>query len=376
MRIVTQAELNKTLLDRVDANGGSLEDLRGALALGADPNAVERSGASPIHLAMQIDKARALLEAGANPNALWKGPRSSALPLELALHQTDPDRARLLLEYGADILLVGARPSSDFTPLMLAAFIGDLALVKARGREDDPNALDSSGRGALMFALAGGAPVAVIRELLNLGADPLNAKHSRYGVGVRSGAAFHEQNPLHLAANRAERAPHFAAQLRACAQELSVAQAKILLMSACCSGPEAIAALVESCPEKLPLNAAGYADYDLSPVELAIRIPNAKALRALLGAGFDPNEANPKGLTGLELAASRGEEECCLALLAAGATITQEAIDLGASLKWQGRGERIRAMLSSARAALIERDELAAASARPTLGVKSAKCRI
>ena len=82
-----------------------------SVRLGADPNARSRSGSSPLCEAVLTGKiriARALLVAGADPNAPDQATDSSLRPLRIALIAGDLDMVRLLLEYGADRSLTDA----------------------------------------------------------------------------------------------------------------------------------------------------------------------------------------------------------------------------------------------------------------------------
>jgi ankyrin repeat protein len=78
------------------------------LQRGADESAVARNAmrVEPLHsaaAARQIDVARLLLAAGADPNARQEG---GFVPLHAAAQNGDEELARLLLEYGADRTLV------------------------------------------------------------------------------------------------------------------------------------------------------------------------------------------------------------------------------------------------------------------------------
>lgn len=77
---------------------------------GADPNARTKDGDPALSKAVDAEKARVLIEAGANPTA--KGP-SGYQPVHQAALYGDPDKLRLLLAYGADpnaVSDVGERP--------------------------------------------------------------------------------------------------------------------------------------------------------------------------------------------------------------------------------------------------------------------------
>jgi ankyrin repeat protein len=122
---------------------------------GADPNATNEYGVTPLALACtngsapMVEKLLAaganpsetalmtcswtgnaetiklLLDRGANPNAKETGRGQTALMW--ALDQKHPDAARALIEHGAD---VNAHSKNDFTPLLFAAKQGDLEAVR------------------------------------------------------------------------------------------------------------------------------------------------------------------------------------------------------------------------------------------------------
>ncbi len=135
------------------AAGGSLDIARMLLAAGADPNAVDGDGQTPLHWAcatQQLDLARALLEHGGRPSVSVRS-AAGLTPLLIAVSATatrsvpvsfykgvvvfasqsafpPPDLAQLLLDAGAD---TSARmPKSGNTALHVAAERGDAAMVR------------------------------------------------------------------------------------------------------------------------------------------------------------------------------------------------------------------------------------------------------
>lgn len=140
----------------------------------ASPEAVkgqDAGGSSALHHAAgfgPMANLELLIDKGADVNA--KNRRGST-PLHWAIH--DEDKVRLLLARGAD---VNARQVQGRTPLYLAAMLGDsvpiLRLLLAKGA--DPNLAAINGQTPLMMAAARGN-VEAIRLLIERGAK-VNAK--------------------------------------------------------------------------------------------------------------------------------------------------------------------------------------------------------
>lgn len=180
------------------------------LRAGADPNAVNDLGVTPLWLACSngnVSVATALLEAGADPNLALP---SGETPLMTAARTGHPAIVRALLDRGADVretervlgqsalmwavaerheavvrLLLdrGANPSqrstSGFSPLLFAARVGDIAIgtqLLAAGATANETAND--GTSALLVATVRGQ-VAFATFLLDRGADP-NAQGAGY----------------------------------------------------------------------------------------------------------------------------------------------------------------------------------------------------
>ena len=90
-----------TELHRLVENG-SLDDLRRAVAAGADVNAPGHCGTTPLMVAIHVqdlDKLKLLLEAGADPELTDD---FNATALRVAVYDDFPDAVRLLLELGVD----------------------------------------------------------------------------------------------------------------------------------------------------------------------------------------------------------------------------------------------------------------------------------
>jgi ankyrin repeat protein len=108
---------------------GHLDILRALLAAGADVSAATKAhkvdgggGSQALHYALkrrQVDAARLLLDAGADPNAVGN---SASVPLTCALEQMDLEAVRLMLERGARANLIVKRKEYH-PPLYRAASV-------------------------------------------------------------------------------------------------------------------------------------------------------------------------------------------------------------------------------------------------------------
>ncbi len=149
---------------------GDVAAVRTMLTAGADVNAAQGDGMSPLHWAAttgHVEIARMLLYAGANHGATTR--LGDYTPLHLAARSGSAPVVDALVAAGAD---VSATSSSGTTPLMLAAQSGALAavqrLVAAGG---DVNAVEQAkGQSALMFGAASNR-ADVVAFLLEKGAN-------------------------------------------------------------------------------------------------------------------------------------------------------------------------------------------------------------
>ena len=140
---------------------------------GADPNAPDENGDTPLHLAVSrcgrkfavLDIVYALLEHGARPNAYNP---AGATPLHLAAAKTDDATVWTLLEHYADPL---ARDPRGQTPLHYAAAAGKWRVAELLAGRGGVNAKDYEGNTPLHLAAAAGE-VAATMGLLERGADP------------------------------------------------------------------------------------------------------------------------------------------------------------------------------------------------------------
>lgn len=118
----------------------------------------------------EIDKAKALIEKGADVNVQDKS--SGSTPLIMCCQYNFVDLAKLLIEKGADVNL---QANNGYTPLIAAAGVSeelvDLLLLK----KADINLKSETGTGPLkasiMGVIRGRVTTAVVKKLLDKGAD-------------------------------------------------------------------------------------------------------------------------------------------------------------------------------------------------------------
>jgi cytohesin len=161
--------LDEELFEAVgDGNAAKVREL---LKRGANPNAKNEHGWTPLHRAAyrgHADVARLLLEHGADANAKSKD-SFIPTPLHLAAAMGHVDVTKLLLEHGAD---ANAKNKDGFTPLHFAANKGHAEVARLLLEYGaDANAKNKDGFTPLHFAAAFGYAV-VARLLLEHGADP------------------------------------------------------------------------------------------------------------------------------------------------------------------------------------------------------------
>ena len=262
-----------------------------ALAACASPLAAAVSAAPPEPPLVEALKAGdrqaafALLRAGADPDAAAP---DGTTALHQAAYRDDLDAADRLLRAGAT---PGAANRYGMTPLALAAAGGYGALVErllAAGA--DPHTAAPGGETALMSAARAGG-VRAVAALLARGADPNAAEATRGQTALMwaAGEGHAEVVRLLLAAG---------ADLHARSRAPAAADA---------------ARGAGTYTRRVPRLDA------FTPLLFAVRAGRTAAVRALLAAGADPNEAAPDGTSPLVMAAANAHWALGALLLEAGA---------------------------------------------------------
>ena len=293
------------------------------LDAGADLNARENDGYTALHYAAaQSGNGRvvkALLDRGADPLAESNDGRT---PLHSALsYRADSSVVSTMLDAGAD---------EHLTPLQLAALQGDtMALARLLNDGADPNETDRYGWGSLHFAVPQGG-LEVVSALLAAGADPR--------APTISGAT-----PLHLAAPQAPESV-VSALLRAGADPNAREGEgrRTPLHNAAWYRKDALLPIINALLEAGADPGSSQANMDVDgdgALHLALRNPEVTApvVYALLDAGADPMARNRWGDTPLHIAADIAIVQ---ALLAAGADLRAENEDgrRPVDLAWDIRG--------------------------------------
>jgi len=177
------------------AGFGSIETIALLLESGADINAKNRRGATPLHWAIHDEaKVRLLISRGAQINARQVEGRT---PLLLAASMGSGNAiVRLLLENGADASLATANGQ---TPLMAASLRGDVEAMRLLiDQKVDVNSRNGAGETALVQAATNGSPQAVAL-LLASGADArVRSKRNETALGNAASAGVEETVKLLL----------------------------------------------------------------------------------------------------------------------------------------------------------------------------------
>ena len=161
---------------REAARNGDLIKVQTALENGANPNAKDNNGLTPLHIAARnghVEIVKLLLEHGANPNTKndygWT-------PLHYASYRGHVEIVKLLLERSAN---PNTKDNNGWTPLHIAAHKGDVEIVKLLlERSANPNTKIDNISTLIYIVTQGENAFDVAKVLLergiNIGSTPLH----------------------------------------------------------------------------------------------------------------------------------------------------------------------------------------------------------
>lgn len=177
------------------ASKGSIEDMEAALEAGADINATDESGNTPLHEVSdehKIEPVRFLLGKGAEVNAKNF---CGATPLLLAAKESDVESVRILLAAGASLNVTETREGGTALHHAIARRHGECYHRESRRRDETAGLLIEAGANVDATTYENVTPLHTATlnyrlHILNL----LRGKHANIGAKT-----FEGNTPLHLA---------------------------------------------------------------------------------------------------------------------------------------------------------------------------------
>jgi len=308
----------------------SITRVRAAIGNGADVNARDRPGWTPLHMAVhdEIERiAELLLACGADVNAVAGG----RTPLYRAAARGQLGMAKLLLAYGADVDGSPRGVEAEATPLTACYGVDVMKLLIAHGA--NVNARGHAGDTALHHVVSYhyGFCMEAVRLLLRNGADP----NIRNDAGQTPAMVALETNVIEEATRLLMEAGsdvatiHLAAFVGDCEKvrqfmedgedvDSPLRDKRTPLHIAAQEGQAEVVALLIA--RGAGVNVRG--DRDYTPLGAAVASGCGEAVTALIAAGADVNNTHGwENATALHVAAQYGYKDIVESLIAAGADV-------------------------------------------------------
>jgi uncharacterized protein len=295
------------------ARRGNLDIVRALLAGKANPNAQEANGGQNALMWAVSQRHSAVVEELVRRGADVKaGSKTGFTALMFAAQQDDVESARILIAAGANPNEVRPASGNSYTPLIIASAMNNAKVAEfLLEKGADPNAVDARGYTSLHLVvrdsdygldLAGKDEVVkIVKALLKHGANPNHQlKLARRNVGTINEVSLQGATPLVLAA------------------EVNNTEAvKVLLQAG--ADPRIP---TEQGTTALTLSAGGGTDIQRmrAPEERAAALETAKLL---LAAGTDVNAAGQYGWTALHAASYQGLTDVIELLVSKGANVNE-----------------------------------------------------
>jgi ankyrin repeat protein len=191
---------------------GNLDIVRALLSAKANPNAQEANGGQSALMWAVSQRHSAVVEElvrrGADVHA---GSKTGFTPLMFAAQQDDVESARILISAGANPNEVRPKSGNSYTPLIIASAMGNAKVAELLlDKGADPNVIDARGYTSLHLVvrdsdygldLAGKDNVVkIVKSLLAHGANPNHRLKLARNVGTLNEVSLQGATPLVLAA--------------------------------------------------------------------------------------------------------------------------------------------------------------------------------